>query len=151
LCGTGELSNGVLESMDYEPASGRYVLSFSTATTPSQIYVVERDGQTLRQTNERILGIPAHLLAPGEDASYTSHDGLRISARLYLPAADLGYGDTRPVIFYLHDGPQSQERPDFTWFSMPLFQYLTLRGFAVFLPTVRGSSGYGVRYVKYVD
>jgi pimeloyl-ACP methyl ester carboxylesterase len=151
LCGTGVLSNGMLESFDYEAAGGRYVLSFSTATSPSQLYVLEPDGRALRQTNERILGIPDHLLAPGEDASYTSHDGLRISARLYLPAAELGYTGPRPVVFYIHGGPQSQERPDFTWFSMPLIQYLTLRGFAIFVPNVRGSSGYGLDYVKHVD
>src|SRR3989442_1616007 len=28
------------------------------------------------------------------------------------------------------------ERSDFTWFSMPLIQYLTLNGFAVFVPNV---------------
>jgi len=51
----------------------------------------------------------------------------------------------------VHGGPQSQERPDFTWFSMPLIQYLTLNGFAVFVPNVRGSSGYGMKYMKQVD
>ena len=108
-------------------------------------------GTSCRQTNERILGIAPHLLAPGEDASYTSHDGLRISARLYMPAPELGFEGKRPVIFYIHGGPQSQERPDFTWFSMPLIQFFTLNGFAVWVPNVRGSSGYGISYMKRVD
>ncbi len=151
LCGTGALSNGVMESIAYDKAGGRYALSFSTATSPSQLYVLEPDGQVQIQTNERILGIPARLLSPGEDASYVSHDGLRVSARLYLPASELGYSGPRPVIFYVHGGPQGQERPDFTWFSMPLIQYLTLRGFAVFVPNVRGSTGYGLRYTKHID
>ena len=150
LCGQGVLSNGVLESLTYDKASGRYALSFSTATTPSQIYIIE-NGEVKPQTNERILGIAPPLLSPGEDAAYVSFDGTRVSARLYLPAPELGYAGARPVIFYIHGGPQGQERPDFTWFSMPLIQFFTLNGFAVFVPNVRGSSGYGMHYLKQVD
>ncbi len=151
LVGAGELANGVLEALSYEKASGRYAVSFSTATSPSQLFLLEPDGTVSRQTDERVLGIPISALAAGEEYAYTSHDGLRISARLYLPAPELGYSGQRPVIFYIHGGPQSQERPDFTWFSMPLIQFLTLNGFAVWVPNVRGSSGYGMAYMNRVD
>lgn len=153
LCGSGKLSNGMLESFFYDKAGDRFVLSFSTATSPSQIYTIEDSKRhTIRQhTRERVLGIPQEWLSPGEDASFTSHDGLRISARLYLPAPALGFEGPRPLVYYIHGGPQGQERPDFTWFSMPLIQYLTLNGFAVFVPNVRGSTGYGLSYTKWVD
>ena len=152
VCGAGALSNGVLQSLHYDKASGDYVASFSTATSPAQIYTVEgATKKVIRRTNQRILGIPDRLLSSGEDASYVSHDGLRISARLYLPAAELGFAGPRPVVFYIHGGPQSQERPDFTWFSMPLIQFLTLNGLAVYVPNVRGSTGYGLDYMKRVD
>jgi pimeloyl-ACP methyl ester carboxylesterase len=150
LVGAVILSNGVLQHLDYEKASGNFVLSFSSATTPSQLYTIEGEKIT-PVTHDRILGIPGRLLSDGEDASYTTLDGLRVSARLYLPAAELGFQGPRPVIFYIHGGPQSQERPDFTWFSMPLIQFLTLNGFAVFVPNVRGSYGYGLDYMKRVD
>ena len=151
LVGQGQLSGGVLESLDYDENSGRYALSFSTATSPAQLYILEPDGALGRLTNERLLGIPPTALSRGEDYPYTSHDGLRISSRLYLPAAELGFDGPWPVVFYIHGGPQSQERPDFTWFSMPLIQFFTLNGFAVWTPNVRGSSGYGISYMKRVD
>jgi pimeloyl-ACP methyl ester carboxylesterase len=150
VCGQGVLSNGVLQSLSYEKETGSYALAFSTATSPTQIYTLE-NGRLLQHTHERILGISQSLLSPGEDASYTSHDGLRVSARLYLPADELGFQGARPVIFYIHGGPQSQERPDFAWFSMPLIQFLTLNGFAVFVPNVRGSSGYGLSYMRRIE
>jgi pimeloyl-ACP methyl ester carboxylesterase len=152
ICGRGELANGVLESAQYDKVGDRYGLSFSTAVSPTQLYTIsgpQRD-QCLRHTHERILAIPNELLSGGEDASFTSYDGLRISARLYMPAESLGYTGKRPLVYYIHGGPQSQERPDFAWFSMPLIQFLTLNGFAVFVPNVRGSTGYGFAYMNHV-
>ncbi|MBZ0303330.1 MAG: prolyl oligopeptidase family serine peptidase [Anaerolineae bacterium] len=150
ICGMGEIASGVLESHFYDKDSDRHILTYSTATSPTQIYLVS-DGQVQPQTHERILGISEALLSSGEDASFTSHDGLRTSARLYLPADSLGYAPPYPLVYYVHGGPQSQERPDFAWFSMPLIQFLTLNGLAVFVPNVRGSTGYGLAYTKHVD
>ena len=150
LCGRGELEGGVLESFRYDDVRDRYVLSFSSATSPTQIYAIEgpsRD-RVRRCTHERVLGVPDGHLASGEDASYASFDGLRVSARLYFPAPGLGFDGPRPLVYYIHGGPQSQERPDFAWFSMPLIQFLTLSGFAVFVPNVRGSAGYGLAYMR---
>lgn len=150
LCGAESLANGVLESSSYEPATGAHSLSISTATTPSRLCLVDGRGIT-ELTRQRVLGLGEDLLSAGEDASFVSHDGLRISARLYLPAAALGWTGPRPLVYYVHGGPQSQERPEFAWFSMPLIQFLTLNGLAVFVPNVRGSSGYGLAYMKRVD
>jgi pimeloyl-ACP methyl ester carboxylesterase len=153
VCGQAELSNGVLEALNYEKPADGYALSFSAATSPAQIYTVSgREREIVRvHTRERLLGLPPEWLSPGEDASFESYDGRRISARLYLPAEPLGFKGPRSLVYYIHGGPQSQERPDFTWFSMPLIQFLTLNGLAVFVPNARGSSGYGLNYMKQVD
>ncbi|ABX05106.1 MAG TPA: S9 family peptidase [Herpetosiphon sp.] len=150
LVGQAPLDNGVLESIDYDQASDSFALSFSTAIAPTQIYTIKSSQELQQHTTERVLGIPVEHLAAGEDASFNSHDGLRISARLYRPAPALGYEGPRPLVYYIHGGPQGQERPDFAWFSMPLIQFLTLKGFAVFVPNVRGSSGYGFKYMNHV-
>jgi dienelactone hydrolase len=151
LWGRGELAAGVVGRHHHDPRTDRFAVAFSAATTPAQLATVAPDGTTRLLTRNRVLGVEPELLSPGEDASYHSHDGLRISARLYLPCPRLGFDGPRPVVHYIHGGPQGQERPDFTWFSMPLIQYLTLQGFAVFVPNVRGSSGYGQDYLKRVD
>ncbi|MCU0492046.1 MAG: prolyl oligopeptidase family serine peptidase [Chloroflexaceae bacterium] len=152
ICGTGALAGGVLESVSYDQGSDRFALSFSAATSPTQLYLTDGpERQTVAVTRERVLGIRPELLSPGEDASFSSFDGMRVSARLYLPAAELGFRGPRPLVYYVHGGPQSQERPDFAWFSMPLIQLLTLHGFAVFVPNARGSTGYGISYMKRVD
>jgi pimeloyl-ACP methyl ester carboxylesterase len=153
LVGSAPFDNGMLEHMDYNAAEDFFVFSFSTATSPTQIYTIEgkKRNDLALHTSERILGVDDAYLSKGEDASYISHDGLRVSARLYLPSKLLGFKGPRPLVYYIHGGPQGQERPDFAWFSMPLIQFLALRGFAVFVPNVRGSTGYGLSYVKHVD
>jgi len=153
LVGKKPLDVGMLERVHYDSKADTFTFSFSTATSPTQIHTVEgkRRNKATRHTNEKVLGIPDGYLSKGEDASFLSHDGLRVSARLYLPSSGLGVRGPRPVVYYIHGGPQGQERPDFAWFSMPLIQYLTLRGFAVFVPNVRGSTGYGLSYTKHVD
>src|SRR5260370_21846109 len=41
LCGRGKLANGTLQAVSYERATDRFALSFSTATSPSQMYTIE--------------------------------------------------------------------------------------------------------------
>jgi dipeptidyl aminopeptidase/acylaminoacyl peptidase len=153
LVGEGELAGGVLHGIHHDPESGRFVVSFCTATSPTQIHVLpaEKGARPATLTRERALGLAPDLLSAGDDASFESHDGLRVSARLYLPSPELGLDGPRPLVYYVHGGPQSQERPNFAWFSMPLIQILTLEGFAVFVPNARGSTGYGLDYSKQVD
>ncbi len=151
LVGEGDLADGMLHGLDLDEVSGRFAVSFCTATMPTQLYVLEPRESPAPRTRERALGLPPELLSLGEDASFESHDGLRVSARLYLPSAELGYEGPRPLVYYIHGGPQGQERPNFAWFSMPLIQILALEGFAVFVPNVRGSTGYGLEYTRRVD
>jgi dipeptidyl aminopeptidase/acylaminoacyl peptidase len=152
LVGQGALSGGIVKGRHYDKSSDRHVFAYTTAITPTQLHTVEGpDRTTVRShTRERVLGIPAGWMSSGEDASFTSYDGLRISARLYRPPQDLGFAGPRPLVYYIHGGPQSQEHPDFAWFSMPLIQMLVLSGFAVFVPNVRGSTGYGYDYMNRV-
>mgnify|MGYP006200592603 CR=1 FL=1 len=49
-----------------------------------------------------------------------------------------------PFVAMFHGGPEGQERPGFS----PTYQALLSRGIGVFAPNVRGSSGFGKRFVN---
>jgi dipeptidyl aminopeptidase/acylaminoacyl peptidase len=49
-----------------------------------------------------------------------------------------------PIVLSFHGGPEGQERPGFN----STYQALLMRGIAVFAPNVRGSSGFGKKFVN---
>ena len=103
LIGEGELAEGMLHGLDLDEESGQFAAAFCTATMPTQLYLLGPDDRTVApRTRERALGLPPELLSAGEDASFESHDALRVSARLYLPSPELGYDGPRPLVYYVH-------------------------------------------------
>ncbi len=89
--GLSSLSDGVIQGLDWQlnegpPMKVEYVLSFTKANMPSQLYLYPpgEKGPATRLSDEKVLGIPEDYLSAGEDASYTTWDGLRVSARLYF-------------------------------------------------------------------
>jgi dipeptidyl aminopeptidase/acylaminoacyl peptidase len=61
----------------------------------------------------------------------------QIPAWFYKPA--MSQEEPVPVILMVHGGPEGQFKPYFHF----LIQYFLQRGYAVFAPNVRGSTGYG--------
>jgi dipeptidyl aminopeptidase/acylaminoacyl peptidase len=68
---------------------------------------------------------------------YISKDGLTIEG-LYYPSL-LEDNNLAPAILWVHGGPNAKHVN--TWY--PLLQYLAQRGYAIFAPNYRGSTGYG--------
>lgn len=85
-------------------------------------------------------GIDVSLFAAPELKKVKSFDGEEIPYFLYLPKTGKA---PYPTIVYFHGGPEGQFRPGFT----AQFQYYLSKGIAVVAPNVRGSSGYGKRYM----
>jgi dipeptidyl aminopeptidase/acylaminoacyl peptidase len=84
------------------------------------------------------------LLVP-EKIRYPSSNGYTISAYLYRPP-DLAPGVRVPGILWIHGGPTGQYRDMFEPFGSGGSgdaQFFAMRGYAVLLPNIRGSSGYG--------
>lgn len=73
--------------------------------------------------------------------SWTASDGMRLHGFLTLPPGrDPG---TLPLVVSLHGGPWSASKPGYS----AITQFLTNRGYAVFEPNFRGSTGLGRDYL----
>jgi dipeptidyl aminopeptidase/acylaminoacyl peptidase len=82
----------------------------------------------------------AQLVRP-ELVEFKAHDGLELSGWLYRPKGQSGPG---PYVVSFHGGPEGQERPSLR----SDYQALLAEGIGVFAPNVRGSFGFGKKYVN---
>ena len=69
---------------------------------------------------------------------WTAHDARPIPGWLALPTGDAPVSGW-PAVIWVHGGPAAQARPNFR----PDMQSLLSQGYAVLMPNVRGSTGYG--------
>ena len=72
---------------------------------------------------------------------YTAHDDLPLTGWLYTPREGSA---PFPTVLSFHGGPEGQEQPRYRY----EYQALAAQGIAVFAPNVRGSSGFGKRFVN---
>ncbi len=133
-----ELAGGLEFSRD-----GRMLaLVVSGAATPADIWIMDVGTGVFRQlTKSPHAGIDLAKLVRPELVRFKAHDGLDLSGWLYKPANGAA---PYPTVLSFHGGPEGQERPNFS----SLYQALLSRGIAVFAPNVRGSSGFGKRFVN---
>jgi dipeptidyl aminopeptidase/acylaminoacyl peptidase len=146
---TLEVPGSVAGGVSFGPG-GRFALSASGRTSNTDVYLVDaadlQNGAAVtRWTRASTAGIPAETFVEPELVRYESFDGREIPAFFSLPE-DASAGET-PVVVDVHGGPESQRRPSFSG----LVQYFLSRGYAVFEPNVRGSTGYGAAYTHLDD
>lgn len=121
-------------------------LGFSLASAKSPTDTYSLDPRTLaltRWTESETGGLdPAANIEP-EFVEVKSFDGTPVSGFLYRPDARKFPG-RRPLIISIHGGPEGQATPGFLGRNNYLVNEL---GIALFLPNVRGSTGFGKRFV----
>ncbi|WP_251344350.1 S9 family peptidase [Haloplanus halophilus] len=144
---TPDLPPSVAGGVSFGPDGDRFALTVTRSDDTANVYVVDATtGVAERWTRASTAGIPRDTFVAPELVRYPSFDGLEIPAFFSLPATDTGHGET-PVVVDVHGGPESQRRPSFGRVK----QYLLSRGYAVFEPNVRGSTGYGRAYTHLDD
>lgn len=133
---------GVVGSAEWSPDGTRISYTLVTPIRPADLYAVTvRDGSVQQLTASMPLGAADATLVTPEKIVYKSFDGVPISAYLYKPA-DLAPGERVPGILFIHGGPTGQFNDSF----QAEVQFWTRQGYAVLLPNIRGSSGYGRKF-----
>lgn len=125
--------------------SGNLFIQGRTSTRPNNVFVSKNNGDSWEElTQFRVPGVPEEMLVEPTVLNYPSFDGLEIEALLFKAKEEYSNGH---VILWPHGGPQSLERK---WFRS-MFQFLLNRGYSIFAPNFRGSSNYGLKFMKLVE
>ncbi|HET9156411.1 MAG TPA: S9 family peptidase [Myxococcaceae bacterium] len=118
-----------------------WALSATGANRPTDVWLLDGSTGRLRQlTRSAHPGVALDTLVRPELVRFDAHDGLPLSGWLYRAPGRSGPG---PVVLSFHGGPEGQELPAFR----ADYQVLLAQGISVFAPNVRGSSGFGKKFL----
>ncbi len=114
---------------------------------PAELFTVSAGSTNLTRCTDSNPGIGDIRWAKQEALRYRARDGLDIEGILIHPL-DEQAGTRYPLILTVHGGPESHVSDGWlTTYSLP-GQVAAARGFAVFYPNYRGSTGRGVVFSK---
>ncbi len=121
-------------------ASGRLAFVGSNATEPEEIWLQE-PGKLAQRLSQFNMSWSEFKLAQPEMIRYKSFDGLEIEGAILRPAAT---ATKLPLVVLVHGGPTGAWSDSIESWG----QLLVAHSFAVFYPNVRGSTGYGQRFIE---
>jgi dipeptidyl aminopeptidase/acylaminoacyl peptidase len=121
---------------------GEVVYVGQTATTPQELWLWDQKTEP-KQISHLNDSWKKYSLSVPEFYNYKSFDGLEIGAALLKPPGSDGKSKL-PLIAVIHGGPTGAWQDAIeTW-----GQLLAARGSAIFYPNIRGSSGYGQKFIE---
>ena len=138
------LPSGVIGGLHAGP-DGRLGFTMSSAKVPTDAFSLSPSTlEATRWTDSETGGLDPAVNPEPELVEVKSFDGETVSGFLYRPDPKRFPGK-RPLVFSIHGGPEGQFTPAFRGSG----NYLTNElGIAVFAPNVRGSTGFGKRFVS---
>jgi len=149
-----DVQNGTIRAVDALPAGvisgvtfapwGELGITLNSNRTGSDAYSVNPETLAVtRWTKSETGGLDSAANVAPELVEIASFDGEKMSGFLYRPDPDRHKGK-RPLIINIHGGPEGQATPRFLGRDNYLVNEL---GIAIFYPNVRGSTGFGKRFV----
>jgi dipeptidyl aminopeptidase/acylaminoacyl peptidase len=142
------LPEGWIDRICVHPRSGELAFDVTSSRIPGDIYSFDFSRNQLECWIRGDPGksIVTQNLPKTELIRWKSHDGLELSSFIHRPP--LKFEGPRPVIIYLHGGPASQSTHKFLGDDNYYVQEL---GITILRPNIRGSTGYGRRFMTLDD
>jgi dipeptidyl aminopeptidase/acylaminoacyl peptidase len=138
----GALPDDIAGNLRFSRDGKRLAMTIGGATRPTDIWVLDMaSNKSWQVTKSPHPGVQLQALQRPELVTFKAHDGLELSGWLYRP---VGVSGPAPYVVSFHGGPEGQERPGFR----SDYQALLGQGIGVFAPNVRGSSGFGKKFVN---
>ncbi len=135
----------VLVDFSYSADTGTAAFLAHARTHPAEVFVLR--GESLERLTNSNPWLDQRALAAQEVIRYKARDGETIEGVLVRPLHEQS-GTRYPLVLAVHGGPESHVSNGWvTTYSNP-GQVAAGRGFAVFYPNYRGSTGRGVAFAK---
>lgn len=126
-------------------ASDTVAVVADSPTHPNELYVLK--GESFERWTTHNPWLAEIDFGEQRTYTYTATDGQQVEGVLILPVGGVPEGGA-PTIMNVHGGPEAHESNGWqTAYSKP-GQVAAGKGYAVFLPNYRGSTGYGVDFAK---
>ena len=129
------LGDGVVADLAWSPDGATLAFSASTPTQPPGLFLYDAASARIRTLWQPE---PPPGVRPFDLVSWPALDGRTVPGWLAVPAGDRPASGW-PTVVWVHGGPASQTRANWR----PDMQMLLNEGYAVLMPNVRGSTGYG--------
>jgi dipeptidyl aminopeptidase/acylaminoacyl peptidase len=127
----------------WHPNSRELAFTTSSSSSPGDVYSVDVQSRQLhRWTESETGGLNPTKFAVPALIRWKSFDGLPISGLSYVPPKQ--FTGRRPVLIEIHGGPEGQAKADYL---RGMNYFVNELGITIIRPNVRGSMGYGKRFV----
>ena len=127
--------------VDFSLDENIYLLYTENDYTPGLYYLGNRKDKSVTPVFEQYPALVPEVLTEHTFVTYTARDGTELEGYLTLPLDVVG---PVPTILHPHGGPGARESDGFDYWT----SFFANRGYAVFRPNFRGSTGYGYAFAQ---
>jgi acetyl esterase/lipase len=143
----GTIVDARLPAPCWSPGSATVAFSMTGAQLPGDVLLADCQAGTVRQLTRSAAALGGAEPAVPEAHRVATPDGELVPCLVYRGARPADPALAGSAVLLVHGGPEAQARQNFS----PYVQLLAAAGHTVLVPNVRGSAGYGKRWLALDD